>query len=607
MKTLNPVIVQGLSIQTRQPPSRTLVQDISLQIEPGRIMAIIGESGAGKTVLARCLAGWLPAGVDISAGSISIGGQQFSGAGLLGMSKLRGRGIGYVGGDPSNALDPTLPVGAQLIEKLRAVKRGLSKHTARQQVLDLLHDVRIPSPEARMEEYPFQFSGGMLQRVMIVDALLGEPAFLIADNITQPLDVTIGAQILRLMRRVALEHRTAILYLTNSPAIARDVADDIAVLADTRMVEQAASAVLVKQPQHEATLRLIAQQPGIWAASAPRREKVHEVRSPSMAVLDVAQTYYHRKRAVQAVRQATFDVFPGENFALVGESGCGKSTLTRMLSWLEKPERGDIELFGTSLSSQSRKQITVLRKDFQLLLQDPFNSLPPRMTVGRMIAESLLIHGGVAKKDIRARVLATMQEVGLDGDLYDQLALGLNGAQRQRIAIARALILEPKLIILDETLSSLDPGEQQKLLQLFDRLQQAHDLTYIFISHDLAMVRRSCDRIAVMYLGEIVEIADNQTLFSNPAHPYTRALLSAVSTLESNPFDPLVHLLEGEPPSPIDIPEGCAFRSRCPIALPVCAGVSPPLLKRAGQPGFVACHNTDDAQEQAEMIARGGA
>ncbi|MEN1647024.1 ABC transporter ATP-binding protein [Pseudomonas aeruginosa] len=603
MSSQVPVTVTDFSVGV-VANGQVLVDSVSFSIARGEVLGLIGDSGAGKTVLAKALAGWL--GKDLAAlgGSLTVGQELIGAKQLASMERSQRTRIGFVGGDPGNALNPTLPVGKQLMERLRAARPGIGAAEGRQRIVQLLGDVRIPSPEARLDEYPFQFSGGMLQRVMIVDALLGDPDFLIADNITQPLDVTVGAQILRLIRRVAAERNTAILYLTSSPAIARDVADRLLVLDQGQVVEEGESRALLANPQHPATLRLIAQQPGLWRDVVPRAVQNHDGLTPSMAVLDVAQTYHHKRRAVKAVRKATFDVYPGENFAIVGESGCGKSTLTRILAWLEVPEKGDIELFGQSLSFLPRKELVKMRQQFQLLLQDPFNSLPPRMTIGRMIAEPLMIHQRLGKAELRERVLSVMREVGLDTGLYDHLALNLNGAQRQRIAIARALILSPRLIILDETLSSLDPGEQQKLLELFDRLQKTHGLTYIFISHDLAMVRRSCDRIAVMYLGEMVEVTDNQTLFTNPGHPYTRALLSAVSTLEDNPFLASEHLLEGEPPSPIDVPDGCAFRTRCPQAMDICATQSPSLDRRAGTTGYTACHLNRRPQPFEPLIAR---
>jgi len=318
---------------------------------------------------------------------------------------------------------------------------------------------------------------------------------------------------------------------------------------------------------------------------------------PLMRIENARRTYKVRKRGafnafnrIQAVRGVSVDIMPKENFGIVGESGCGKSTLTRLIAWLEAPDQGDIRLDGVSLRGLSRRQLLGKRSQFQLLLQDPYNALPPRTTVGRMIEEGLRIRGD--RKDRRVRVLAAMAQVGLSFGLYDQLPNALSTGERQRISIARALILNPKLLILDETLSSLDQREQSKLIDLFSTLQEKNSLTYVFISHDLAMVRKVCTRIAVMYLGEFVEVADNSELFFNPQHPYTKALLSAAPTLEVKPLDASDYLLDGEPPSPIDIPPGCSFASRCPHAFARCRVEAPALVEH--KPGqLAACHLLD--------------
>jgi peptide/nickel transport system ATP-binding protein len=306
----------------------------------------------------------------------------------------------------------------------------------------------------------------------------------------------------------------------------------------------------------------------------------------SYRVADPSRFFGHN--TVEAVRGVSFEVRAGENFGIVGESGCGKSTLSRLLSFVEEPDRGQIFFEGKDIAGLNRKRMLDLRHNFQLILQDPYNALPPHMTVGRTIGDALRIHGEGGERQIREKVLAVMDEVGLPADLYDSLLPGLSAGQRQRINLARAMILKPRLLILDETLSSLDQVEQTRLLDLFERLQAAHGLTYIFISHDLAMVRRVCTRIAVMYLGRIVELADNHTVFFNPGHPYTRALLSAVPAIEPRRYDARECLLEGEPPSPINIPPGCSFRPRCPLAFDRCAKEDPPSIARPGQ-GEAAC------------------
>jgi peptide/nickel transport system ATP-binding protein len=299
---------------------------------------------------------------------------------------------------------------------------------------------------------------------------------------------------------------------------------------------------------------------------------------------------------VEAVRGVTFEVKAGENFGIVGESGCGKSTLSRLLSFVEEPDEGRIYFEGEDISTLGARQMLDLRHRFQLILQDPYNALPPHMPVGDTIGEALRVHGVRNRRAVREQVLAVMEEVGLPASLYGNLLAGLSAGQRQRINLARAMILKPRLLILDETLSALDQVEQSRLIELFEKLQAAHGLTYIFISHDLAMVRRVCTRIAVMYLGRIVELADNETVFFNPGHPYTRALLSAVPAIEPRRYDPRDCLFDGEPPSPINIPPGCSFRPRCPLAFDRCAREDPRSFQRQ-EGGTAACFLVETGDE----------
>jgi peptide/nickel transport system ATP-binding protein len=295
---------------------------------------------------------------------------------------------------------------------------------------------------------------------------------------------------------------------------------------------------------------------------------------------------------LQAVRNVDFDIYEGENFGIVGESGCGKSTLTRLLTALEPPDTGQITFEGEDILGRGRAGTRAFRRRMQLVLQDPYNSLPPRNSIGSIIAEPLVIHGLAFGKELRARVLDVMSEVGLAADLYQELPMVLTAGQRQRVNVGRALILEPRLMLMDETLSALGQTEQGQLLDLFQKLQAQHGLTYLYISHDIAMVRRVCARVAVMYLGEVVELADNETLFFQPGHPYSRALLSAAPTLETRRYRAEDCLLDGEPPSPINLPTGCAFASRCPHAFDRCRIESPRLQTRFGL-NQAACHLLD--------------
>lgn len=583
---------------------RPILRNVNLAVSQNEVLGIIGESGSGKTVLSRALVNWIAPPLVATGGEIAYRGRNLVTLSPDEMQKLRGRKVAYIGSDPGSAMDPTLPIGNQIMEKLRAVEPGISTAEAKARVLKVLDAVRIPSPAQRFHEFPFQFSGGMMQRVLIVDALVTNPDLLVADNITQPLDVTVAAQILRLLRDLQRDFNTAIVFVSSALGVLNDIADEILVLADGRVVERQQTAKLIETPEHNYTRDLIATLPRIWGAeptAAAPDEVVDDTREVILSVRDVYRSYATKDRErlfahrmVQAVRGVSFDVYKGDNLGIVGESGCGKSTLSRLLSRLEAPDSGQILFKGKDIAHLGSKELLDLRRRFQLLLQDPYNAIPPHLTIGRTIAEPLRIHGGLTSRQISEKVADTMNEVGLRAELTDKLPVGLSAGQRQRVNIARAMVLDPELLILDETLSALDQVEQSKLLELFERLQARHGITYVYISHDLSMVRRVCNRVAVMYLGRVAELAGNEATFFEPAHPYTRALLSAVPAIEPKPYDTATYLLEGEPPDPIDIPPGCTFRTRCPFAFERCVTDDPALLKRSDE-DFAACHLVEAA------------
>ncbi|ANF59325.1 ABC transporter ATP-binding protein [Halotalea alkalilenta] len=595
--------VQNLCVDLNTSAGRTaILRDISFEIATRQIVGVIGESGSGKTVLARTLASWLSPPLGVSAGRILFQGRDLvADPGLA--KRLSGREIAYVGGNPAGALDPTMTVGAQIVEKLRAVRPGISVTDARKRAIELLSAVRIPAARQRFHEYPFQYSGGMMQRAMIVDALISDPALLIADNITQPLDVTIAAQILKLLRELANEFDTGVLFVCSSLPVACDASDRVMVLHEGQVVEQQPPTALIHQPRHAYTQGLIAELPRLWDETTT--PPMHgDTRQPIMSVRGVSRSYSVRKPGglgkvqVQAVRQVDFDVYAGDNFGVVGESGCGKSSLMRLLTGLEQPDSGEVLFEGTNVSTSSSAELRRLRRRFQLVLQDPYGSLPPQSTIGAILEEPLKIHRIGTARERRARAAEVMNEVGLSPSLYHELPTGLSAGQRQRVNVARAMILEPRLLIMDETLSALDQTEQGKMLNLFERLQAQHGFTYIFISHDLAMVRRVCSRIAVMYLGETVEVAPNRKLFFDPAHPYSRALLSAAPTLEQRRYRPEECLLEGEPPSPIELPPGCSFANRCPHAFDRCR-LESPRLSSSGDGALSACFLHQPSSQRA--------
>ncbi|WP_208995919.1 dipeptide ABC transporter ATP-binding protein [Pannonibacter tanglangensis] len=574
--------------------SRPILSDVSFDVAPRSVLGIIGESGSGKTVLSNALINWIHKPLSLTSGRILYQGRDLLALPEQAMANLRGREIAYIGANPTIALDPTIPVGHQIVEKLKEVEPGISEADARKRVIDTLDAVRIPSAVRRFDEYPFQFSGGMMQRAMIVDALVSNPKLLIADNITQPLDVTVAAQIIRLLRDLQSAFETSIVFISSSLGVVTDTADDVIVINAGRIVDRQPAARLTAAPEHAYTRELIAKVPRLWAeAETPEPSPANDI---VLEVRDVERTYVVRDRTrlfgenrVRAVRGVSFDVRRGESFGLIGESGCGKSTLSRLLSSIEQPDKGSIKVEGRDIAGLKGTPLLEMRRRFQLLLQDPYNAIPAHASIGRTIEEPLRIHGLARGTALKQRVRDVMTEVGLSPDLYDNLPVGLSAGQRQRINIARALILEPSLMILDETLSALDQVEQARLLALFETLQKRHGITYLYISHDLAMVRRVCARIGVMYLGRIVELADNHTIFENPAHPYTRTLLSSVLTVEPKPFLPETYLMEGEPPDPIHIPAGCTFRTRCPFASARCATEDPHLVATAEGNG-AACH-----------------
>lgn len=597
--------VSNLSVDLeREGRSRRVVDDVSLALAPGEVLGLVGEAGSGKSVLARALVRAVSTPLEITAGKVVFEGKDILSLPPRALSAIRGNRIGFIGANPMGSLDPRLPIGQQIVEKLRCVRPGIGRAEARDKVLDLLARVRIPSPGARFHEAPFQFSGGMMQRVMIVDALVSDPSLVIADNITQPLDVTVAAQIIRLIDGLRQSLDTAFLFISSSLPVVAQIAERTLVMQRGRIVEEGRTAELAARPRQPYMRALISRIPSIWKdVTAPAAQEGEAV----LTVDNVMRSYLVRRRGsfnayneVKAVRDVSFTVKAGENFGIVGESGCGKSTLTRLLAWLEQPDGGRIAFLGKDLSHLSARSLTEMRRSFQLLLQDPYGSLPSGMPLQRMIEEPLLIHG-VGRAEAGKRAQEAMAEVGLDMELADRLPVGLSAGQRQRINIARALVLKPRLLILDETLSALDQVEQAELLDLFNRLQATHGFSYVFISHDLALVRRMCHRIAVMYLGRIVELADNSTLFEQPHHPYTRALLSAMPTLEDNRFPRPRYLLDGEPPSPIDLPLGCSFRSRCPRAQGDCAKTDPPLLALAGG-NYAACLHRHAAPHEEEAV-----
>ena len=508
--------------------TRNVVEDVSLSVDAGETLALVGESGSGKSVTALAAMQLLPAPpASYPAGEILFNGEDLLRAGERRLRALRGDQIAMIFQEPMVSLNPLHTIEKQLYEVL-SLHRGMRREAARGEILSALDRVGIRNAAARLNDFPHQLSGGERQRVMIAMALLTEPALLIADEPTTALDVTVQAQILRLLRDLQRERNMAMLFITHDLGIVRQLADRVSVMRQGRIVEQSSSGQLFSQPQHPYTRQLLAAEPEGRAVplrdDAPPLLQVRNLR----VGFPVRRGLFRRQVAEKvAVSNLSFTLRRGESLGLVGESGSGKSTtglaLLRLLA-----AQGEIWFDGQPLHALSRKALLPLRHRIQVVFQDPNSSLNPRMTVQQIIAEGLAVHqpnlGAAAQQ---ARVIAAMEEVGLEAESRHRYAAEFSGGQRQRIAIARALVLEPQLLVLDEPTSSLDRSVQKQILTLLRSLQQQRQLTYLFISHDLQVVRSLCHQVMVLRQGEVVEHGDCEKLFAAPAADYTRELLAS--------------------------------------------------------------------------------
>ena len=521
--------IEGLCVALqRGGVTRNLVEEVSLSVEAGETLALVGESGSGKSITALSVMQLLPAPpVIYPRGRILFNGSDLLRASERSLRGLRGNQIAMIFQEPMVSLNPLHSVEKQLYEVL-SLHRGMRREAARGEILSALDRVGIRQAAARLNDFPHQLSGGERQRVMIAMALLTEPALLIADEPTTALDVTVQAQILRLLRDLQREHNMGMLFITHDLGIVRQLADSVSVMRQGRIVEHNRRAALFSQPQHAYTRQLMAAEPEGDAVplrpDAPLLLAVNQLRVAFPVRRGLLRRQVDEK---VAVRDLSFTLRRGESLGLVGESGSGKSTtglaLLRLLA-----AQGEIWFDGAPLHALTRRQLLPLRRRIQVVFQDPNSSLNPRMTVQQIISEGLAVHRpelDAAQQE--ARVITAMEEVGLAAESRHRYAAEFSGGQRQRIAIARALVVEPQLIVLDEPTSSLDRSVQKQILTLLRQLQQQHQLTYIFISHDLQVVRALCHQLIVLRQGEVVEQGDCAALFDAPVEPYTRELLAA--------------------------------------------------------------------------------
>lgn len=494
------------------------VQDVSFVITPGQMTAIVGESGSGKSTTAQAMIGLLAENGHISAGSISLGERDLSTLTAQQWRQLRGTTIGLIPQDPNNSLNPVQTIGASVGEGL-AINTKLSPAARKKRVLELLADVGIDEPERRYRQYPHELSGGMKQRVLIAAALALEPDFIIADEPTSALDVTVQKVILDLLDRMRVEKNIGVLFITHDLAVAGDRAQNIVVMQHGKVREHGIAASVLASPKDSYTRQLLSDAPSLAVASAIP----HRARPEGDLILSV-DNFSQRFGDFTAVEGVSFDVRRGTTHAIVGESGSGKTTTGRAIAGFTTPAGGSITLNGDPVKVGSREY----RKRVQMVYQNPYSSLDPRQTIGSTIAEPLKNFKLASGKDIQERVARYLELVSLDPDLASRRPVELSGGQRQRVAIARALIVEPDLVVLDEAISALDVTVQSQILHLLDRLQEQLGLTYVFISHDLAVVRKISDTVSVLSRGKQEEYGLTSEVFENPQTRYTRTLIDAI-------------------------------------------------------------------------------
>ncbi|BCG77149.1 ABC transporter ATP-binding protein [Mesorhizobium sp. 113-3-3] len=529
--------IANLSVSVRgEDGEREVVSNLSLALARGETLCIAGESGSGKSMTALAIMQLLPQpAARISSGTIHLGNTDLVTLDERRMRRIRGDRIAMIFQEPMTSLNPVLSIGRQLTEAIEA-HTSLSPAEARQRAIEALKAVRISEAESRLKQFPHELSGGMRQRVMIAMALALEPDVLIADEPTTALDVTVQGEVLELLRDLQRQHGTSVILITHDMGVVAEMADRVIIMRHGRMVEEGATSDIFARPQAGYTRELLAAVPRIGSGVGRQKSRDAETATPPNVAMvkdlhvrfDLRGGVFGRVNArVHAVEGVSFSIAPNETLALVGESGCGKSTTAKALAGLV-PYSGDIVVGGRNLSGLGRDERKAVRRDVQMIFQDPFASLDPRMRVGDLVAEPLAIHGIASREERSQRVATLFERVGLSADQMELYPHEFSGGQRQRVCIARALALRPKLIIADESVSALDVSVQARVLDLLKELQREFGVAYLFISHDMAVVENISDRVAVMYLGQIVEMGTRDQVFSNPRHPYTRRLIEAV-------------------------------------------------------------------------------
>ncbi|WP_062518358.1 dipeptide ABC transporter ATP-binding protein [Demequina gelatinilytica] len=504
------------------------VRGVSLDVRPGEVLAIVGESGSGKTVTARTILGLLGP-TAVTDGAVVVSGTDVVELDASGLRRLRGEKAAMIFQEPSMALNPVFSVGWQLAEGLRAHGR-ISKAEAKAKAVAMLRRVGIPEPERRVNDYPHQFSGGQKQRIVIAMALAMQPAVIIADEPTTALDVTVQAEILALLRQLRDEEGTAIVLITHNMGVVADLADRVAVMLHGEVVETAPVADIFAAPQHEYTRRLLDAVPRLEAADRPPLPE--DTPAPLVVAKDLIIEYpgrFGRRSTFRAVHEVSFSIAPGEVLGLVGESGSGKSTIGRAIAGLTPVAGGSLQVLGTEMLGVKEREFRLKRRDIGFVFQDPATSFNPLLTIADNVAEPLIVHGQAKRPgDARGKVDELLEAVQLPAAFGDRYPHELSGGQRQRASLARALALDPKLLIADEPTSALDVSVQARVLELFIELQERFGFATLFISHDLAVVDMLADRIGVLHRGRLVEEGTGAEVLGAPKDPYTQRLLASL-------------------------------------------------------------------------------
>jgi peptide/nickel transport system ATP-binding protein len=566
--------VQELNVQFNDRHARgETVSNLSFSMEPGEIMGVVGESGSGKSTVMQAVMGLLSTRAEIRCKKMTLGQIDITPPSCLDkkswkdyekkMKLIRGNKISMVFQNPLTYLNPTVKIGRQITEVIRVHHPNCSRTKAREKAKELLDMVGIRTPSERLSQYPFELSGGMQQRVAIAIALAGEPEVLIADEPTTALDVTVQKQILQLLNRIAAETKTAILFVSHDLGVIASICSRVMVMHNGQVVETGTVEEIFYEPQNSYTKELL-----VNASRLQVLSQVKEKSEPLLQVKHVSRQYpgsWNKKaqKGKEAVRDVSFQLYKGETYGLVGESGCGKTTLAELITGVHRASSGEILFNG--------KMHTEMNREIQMVFQDPYVSLNPKMTILETLEEPLLLNTNLSAEDRKCRVREILNMVGLSFVDAEKLPRAFSGGQRQRIGIARALILEPELIVCDEPVSALDVSIQEQILSLLENIQKDQQLSYLFISHDLNVVKRISQRMGIMYAGSIVESGDTHSIYKDPWHPFTKTMLSSILTpdpLSARKRRKMSAIEEEKEEKTTD--SRCPFLSRCGYAMKCC-------------------------------------